>query len=451
MTFMLVFILFCMILFFYLLFDRNILSPTVIGTSMFFVSSLFAFLYSEKWHTDISVNTLLIIITSIMAMGAGEFLIHIMCYKRTQFVTFNTKNDKPIFVKKSTVYFIVLIFSLLLLNYYKETVRIATEAGYKKGGDMLMLFYARIAVLNEKGLYSGRNRLASISFNLLRSLSYLFTYIFLYNKIILKQKKIIYQIFPVLLFIPYLILTTGRTEFIYMITIWIIIGSVFFMQTKSWNPRYTGKIVIIGIVGIGIFLLFFIIAGSFKSNKLTEHAFDSIAFYTGLSIPSLDSYFTKDYPDNSLFGEHTLYGIYYILRKFRFSIPKLYQPFEFATFHNVRGNVFTVIRRYHQDFGFFGLYFMMFFLGFFYSFLFLKFNKTRRNMGLLFYASILSPIVEMSIEERFFMFIVSVSTLYSFLYMYIFFRIFVNKPKHFYNVIFKPAFENTEVQKNEIS
>ena len=424
MMYVLVIMLLAEIIFFYLLFDRNILSPSVIGTAMFFVSSLFAFFYQNKWQTTISSHTVFVIITSLLALGAGECLVHLMNFKRNQFIKVNISAISPIKTSKMLIAGISVLFILLLFNYYRETVKIAKEAGYR--GDGLLLQYARTADLNKFGTFSKRNFLARQSSVIVRSAAYVFSYIFLHNAIFFNKKNFS-QLIPVLLFFPFMLLSTGRTQFIYLIASWIIFGTVFFMQTKAWNPKYTAKIVCFGIIGMLTFLLLFVISGSFKSSRILENALDTIAFYAGLSIPSLDLYFENvPYPPNQIFGEHTLTGIYSVLRHFSDAIPWLYTPWsDFATFHNVRGNVYTVIRRYHQDFGYIGLYMMMFFLGFFYSFLYLKFNRKQKNLGLLLYAMIFAPIVEMSIEERFFMTVVSSGTVYSFFYGSILFRLIV--------------------------
>ncbi len=435
MMYILVILLFCMVVLFYLMFDRNILSPTVIGTGMFFASSLIALLYMEKWQFEISIHTTLIIITSLFSMGAGEFLVHLINYKKNPFIKKDFANGDAIVVKNSYIFILVFIFSVLLFVYYKSTLVMAEEAGYKQGNGLMMLAYARIAVVNTSGEYAKRSSLARWSFTMIKNVAYVFSYIFLYNKVICRKRRIIIQLLPVILFIPYIILSTGRTEFIHLITIWIIVGSCFFMQRNGWNPYYSGKIIRIGALGITIFFIIFTVIGLLKSSHVSESALDTIAFYTGLSIPSLDQYFQNcPYPPNQIFGEHTLYGIYGILKKF-IDLPRLYAPWEFAHFHRVSGNVFTIIRRYHQDYGYFGLYFLMFFLGFFYSFLFLKFKDTRKNMGLLFYAFLFSPIVEFSIEERFFMEIVALPTLQSLFFIWLLFKLFINNSiNNVYNV-----------------
>ena len=309
---------------FFILFDRNILSPSVIGTSMFVVSTLFAVVNVNNWKFTISPLTVLVISISLLFLGAGELFVRFCNYRHSQFRKIEWKPDYTgISVRGATIFFIVAVFGLLLVNYYRETVKLAEQAGYKSNSGLLMLAYARTASLNESGDYESRSRIASYSYTFMQAIAYVFSYIFLYNKIVVGKRRCAKYLLPVLLLFPYI-------------------------------------------------------------------------------------------------------GVYGVLRKFDSSIPKFYAPWaEFPSFNGTRGNVYTIIRRYHQDFGYFGLFFLMFCLGAFYSFLFLRLNSTRKNAGLLVYAFIFSPVVEMSIEERFFMNVISLSTLYMVVFTLLIFRVFI--------------------------
>ena len=408
----------------YIFFDRNILSPSVIATAMFLLSSVIAALNVDIWRFSISPETVIFIIVSLIAFSLGEFLLHLMICRRK--ISKNTNIDnhpfKPSFFFIAIISFVILI---ILFAYYKETLRVAKEAGYKSNqSGALMLAYARVAVLNSKGTYSSRSGLVGIGVMFARATAYVLSYVFLQNKIIYKQKGYFRILVPVILYLPIIVLSTGRTDFIYFITVWLIVGSVFYLKDKKWNPRYSIRIVFFAVIGIILFLTAFVIAGSFKSDKLAKNIFSTISFYSGMSIPSLDYYLVNYVPSNNeVFGEHTLFYLYSILRKFDSSIPKLYAPLEFVSFNGVRGNVYTALRRYFQDFNYLGLFLIMFFLGFLYSYMFARFRNKNNNLGILFYASILAPVVEISIEERFFMMILTPATLYTLFFMFIEFKI----------------------------
>lgn len=214
------------------------------------------------------------------------------------------------------------------------------------------------------------------------------------------------------------------------------------MQKYKWNYKKTLRIIKNAVYSIIFFLGVFILSGSLKSDSIMDNIWHTISFYAGGSIPSLDYYFTEyKAPVNKYFGEHTLFGVYGFLSRYDTSIPRLYKPDVFVSFGSRKkgftGNVYTIIKRYHQDFGYKGLYSMMFFLGVFYSFLFLKTNNTRRKASLLIYAFIFSPVVEMSIEERFFMDIVSLTRIKEVIFLFVLFNFLINPNKVFFRLILK--------------
>jgi oligosaccharide repeat unit polymerase len=180
--------------------------------------------------------------------------------------------------------------------------------------------------------------------------------------------------------------------------IWIILGGIFSQQK---NKKSTWKVLFAGVSGILLFIVIFILAGFFRgwrTNKLS--IWYNISQYTGGSIPALNDYLLNPRPPNGYFGENTLFGIYSLLRKLGFNYPAFYPPYEFTRFYDMGTNVYTAIRRYLEDYGYFGLYLIMMFLGFFYS-LFFLIAKKRNDFLLLLYAGVFFPIVELSIEERF--------------------------------------------------
>jgi oligosaccharide repeat unit polymerase len=405
---------------------------------MFIISVFTAILNINVWKFTIAPVTVVIILTSLIAFGSGEFLVNIMYYKRKQRIRSSviTSNgslkkwcNKAIDNSTIAVLCLCVILGLLMIHYYNETVRIAMIAGYKKGPFMLQ--YAREALFL---LTEPRDRIANFSIIIAEANGYIFSFIFLYNYIFFpKFKRNVVNILPIIIYCLYAILTTGRGDFITLIALWIIIGGTFFMQKNKWHQRYNARIIIYGVLGIVLFLSIFIFAGSFKNATIMENALSTISFYTGLSIPSLNDFIIHPRPQNTYFGQHTLFGVYGILRRIGFDYPQFYVPSEMVSFNGTRGNVYTAIRRYLQDYGYFGLYGIMFSLGFLYSIIFLSVNK-RRNFLLILYAAIFSPIVEIAIEDTFFMNLISVSTIYLVLSMGVSYFSFVNK-KYLYIIL----------------
>lgn len=399
MIWVLLFLLIAFDIFLFILFDRNILSPSVLAVSMFVLSTFVACLNIETWKFTISAYTVVMIMTSLMALGAGEFLVRLFYYKRVQ-----SRNNHiplvPIEVDARFVIFICIILGLLCVHYIQELMRVAMAAGYRKDEGLLFVAYVRKATLRPE-IYGRIDRLAGWSSTIAQIFAYVFLYSICYNKVYFNKFNFLYLI-PVITYLPYTVFTGGRTQFIYIIAFLIVVGGTFYLQKNKWKLKSVLTVIKAGFLGIVFFLCIFIAVGSLKSSTIVETAFSTISFYTGMSIPSLDDYFLNPRPKGEYFGEHVLFGIYGFLREFNPAIPEFYAPYDFVEFNGTSGNVYTAIRRYHQDFGIVGLYGLMFFLGFFYAFFYLLVNK-RSCFGLLLYAYIIAPIVEISIEERFFM------------------------------------------------
>lgn len=423
MIWILLFLLIALDILLFIFFDRNILSPSVLAVSMFVLSTFVACLNINVWKFTISAHTVVMILTSLVALGAGEFTVRLFCYKRKQ----SKKNLIPsaqIELSSMLVMVISIVLILLCIHYLKELMRLAVAAGYKKNEGLLFVAYVRAASLKPE-VYGRIDRLAGWSSTFANVFAYIFLYIICFNKIYFNKFNILY-LMPIITYLPYIVFSGGRTQFIYIIAFLIVVGGTFYLQKNKWRLKSMFKILKTGILGIILFFCIFIAVGSLKSSIFVKKAFSTISFYTGMSIPSLDDYFLNPRPKGEYFGEHVLFGIYNFLREFDDSIPIFYAPYDFVSFNGTSGNVYTVIRRYHQDFGLFGLYGLMFFLGFFYGSFYLLVNK-KACFGLLVYGFIIAPIVEISIEERFFMSIVSHSTFAVIILLYCVFLLCCNK------------------------
>lgn len=423
MIWVLLFLLIAFDIFLFILFDRNILSPSVLAVSMFVLSTFVACLNIETWKFTISAYTVVMIMTSLFALGAGEFIVRLF------YCGWNQKEGieipkEPIEISTPLIICVCVVLCLLCVHYVQELLRLAVAAGYRKDEGLLFVAYVRKATLRPE-IYGRIDRLAGWSSTIAQIFAYVFLYSICYNKVYFNKFNFLYLI-PVITYLPYTVFSGGRTQFIYIIAFLIVVGGTFYLQKNKWKLKSVLTVIKAGFWGIVFFLCIFIAVGSLKSSTIVETAFSTISHYTGMSIPSLDDYFLNPRPKGEYFGEHVLFGIYGFLREFNPAIPEFYAPYDFVEFNGTSGNVYTVIRRYHQDFGILGLYGLMFFLGFFYAYFYLLVNK-QSCFGLLLYGYIIAPIVECSIEERFFMSIVSHSKFAVILLLYIVFVFFTNK------------------------
>lgn len=406
MIYILLFLLILLSLFYYILFCKDILSPSFIATLMFTVSTFVASLNVKKWGFSFDGFTVIVVITTLLSMGFGEVIV------RLNFRRVNAKSclihNKRFILKRQTIFVLFLFFFIGLMGYIYSTIEMAKLSGWRGGKSLIT--YAHYTRLHPE-IYKvlACERIFTWWKNICKIFVYTISFFFLNEILIYKRIRISYLIF-LFLYFCFIVFSGGRTELIYIFVFWVFIGICFYMQTQGWNTKKNIKIFKALLLVVFLFFSLFLLSGSFR-DSISGKIWRVLSLYVGESIPLLDNYFMYPRPADSLFGENTLFGIYRFLRKFTNAIPILYAPYDFTIFDNGEsGNVYTMIRRYHEDFGFLGLYTLSCFLGFIYSF-FLLVVRNRRDWKIIIYAMSLAPIVEISIEERFFMSVIDVGNI----------------------------------------
>lgn len=231
-----------------------------------------------------------------------------------------------------------------------------------------------------------------------------------------------------LLYIPFLILTGGRQQFMYV----ILFALVSFLLVRR---KYFGKgvqslrkeLLLIGIA-IGFFLLSFLGIG-LLNGKVGAAAdfFKSIAHYAGTNISAFDVYINEMLMDDSPYiGTRTFCAVYTFLHNHGFDVPEyLMYIYLFTDFNSVTTNVYTAFYRYIHDFGYLGCGLVVFLLGFFYTFLYRQlYLHGLKNWMILLYSSIVFPIFLMGREERFFNEIVNTARVSFLVGLFVLYKIF---------------------------
>lgn len=204
------------------------------------------------------------------------------------------------------------------------------------------------------------------------------------------------------------------------------------MSDNNWrikNDFKYGKVMIIGVIS---FALVFIVLANNRSGG-GFNVLRSVSVYSGSSVMALDKYISENGISSvaTYFGEETqplLYSITNALKLTSHSATAVMPPVYLG---DDMTNIYTALRRYIHDFGFIGMCFIMFFLGYLYSFLFKRIIKRNgRSLSLIVYAFISYPIIEMSIEERFFSNLLTARTVYCLFYLWFFYRIIYRNGKN---------------------
>ena len=319
----------------------DILSPWVLTCGVFIFSTLVATFNIEEWGFALSPITLIVIIGCLLAFGVGELTVsyafdsrfsHVADIQRSQT---HVTQKKPIHIPFMVLLLIFAFMAAAVLLYFKKTYEISLLAG-NPGGYDLLLKYARDYLLipgNSLGKLYGHLHL------ICKMLEYVFIFVFLYNIVFFKFRPYyLLYLFPLGFYFIIGILGTGRTFFIEILASSVIMGFLFVKQRNNWSNKEAAVFIGFAVGAVAVFLVAFALLGYLKGyyGQLKD-AFDTISYYAGMSIPSLDAYLTSTPTENVIFGEETLYGVHSILRTLGFDLPLFGRPLEFVTFNGTRG------------------------------------------------------------------------------------------------------------------
>lgn len=213
------------------------------------------------------------------------------------------------------------------------------------------------------------------------------------------------------------------------LTIYILLtGAIIYERSQSFHPKAKQKIIIVSLAAGVSFLCLFLLFGFF-TGKVSLHGrspFSIIAHYGGLSAPALSVYLNSTPLESPYIGLTTLWDIYSKLRVLGLSLPQNITFLKFVQFHGINTNVYTAMRRYIEDYGYIGMYLIMYFLGIIYT-AFYRFVEYRSHslFPIAIYAFIALPLVFSINEEIFLAHILRTSNLYQICLMYIFFKVMV--------------------------
>ena len=258
-----------------------------------------------------------------------------------------------------------------------------------------------------------------------------YSFMLLFNGFYSRFKiKDLFLIVPIVLYFPFMIMTTGRMAMMSFGINFFVLGMVLYLKKKGYtfqcNQRAILFLCIAAFVVISLFLLMGFFTGKIANENRT--VFMILAHYAGVSLPAFDKAIHSVYTDNGFIGSTTLIGVYRILGRLGITVPHVDVFLLFVKFDGIDTNVYTAEWRYYKDFGFIGMGAIMWLMGASYS---LFYNKIKYDFvspfAIIVYASIAFPLFLSSIDERFFMDLFGTAIVYQFVLLFILYKAIVCK------------------------
>lgn len=428
----------------YLASHKNILSAWVLAHVMYMVSVFTLFLNYENLKGDISLETVVIIISSIAFIGIGELFVRNVYFKKNQKYYYPSSFELttiPI-TKNKFVFSIVIMTLVCIYDFYSFNVVGSYMGGSDFASKYLLIRSAEVSVSN-----GGEQDFPSVPLGLpmayleffVRILAYFYIFIFLYHKTfkIKNQYRSNYKnLIPVLIYLPICFFTLSRSIFINLFETFGVIYFIMLKQSKhQWNNTKSNLTILKKGAGlIAVFFLIFAFVGTFKDSDVSEDVNGTLTAYAGAGIYGLDEYMKGKYgKDSDYLGQNTLSNVYIILNKFGFNyeMPRYHnEPYVWGK-HGEVSNIVSSPFYLLIDYPLPVVLFIYFLLGAMYSFFMnaLKFGvfKIKDFDGYVISAMVYYSVFMIAITEDFHHNIGSVFV-YSIICVYIIKHYFITKP-----------------------
>lgn len=374
----------------------------------YFLSSFFYLINYEKWGVDISLNTIYIIVLSILIFLIIEvFTMNIIGHK-----SLKSKWDLKyirVSADKNIIVFLINIVSIVSLGYFISSV---TGISIFNISDMLSRYKEMVL---EDGL--DFNFIVNIFVKTTYAFSYIYLYIFINN--IVKEKSIkreIKNMLPIFAGIILTLLLSNRLTLISYLIFFLVALSL--IKNRYYGNQYKPKIknYLTMLLAIIVFFYIFYLLTDFIGRDNSFAFVDYISIYAGSSIPNLDSYFgsantsiTYIYPFQEI-----LPGLINSLSNLGLLSERVTKTLEFRIIgNNLISNVYTGLRRMYSSGGILGIIIFQSVFSLIISTFYYKIKKNSYNhywfgLMLIIFCKVIFTVPLQAIEDQFFINVISI-------------------------------------------
>lgn len=423
----------------YTIFKNDFLTPSFIGSAMFLLSLLLLVFYSKAWGVDWSYKTSLLITFSLICLIGGDIFGRKIAFRPNNNLIYRILNLLGSRFKLSTptefdIGYRINIYKLILINlicilglvvYARESFQmISGYSGYES--TILM----KISDLKRSGMHV--SSLAAQFLTINNAIALVMGYFVIKSGKEFKRFKFkMFYITPILIYLINTLFTSGRSIILNLLIAYFFIWAILYQRRHGVILKSNFKVIKVVIIIFILIITVFYFSGTISGKSYHyNNIFDNIAIYFSSSLYALNNYVVNPsvFNNKEFFGIHTLSGLFTTLRTLGFEIPSSVVSYEYIPCGYIETNIYTALRRYYQDFGYIGIGFIMFFLGYIYTRI-LKVNRSNyfSDIITIMSAYISYPIIFLPIEERFFMEVFSITTIYITVYVVLIYRFLLPK------------------------
>jgi len=395
--------------------EGDLLSPSVVLTSMFAVSTAFAYLMQDEWvWVSYTAEMGRLLIAGVLAFIAGETFVRYVLFRRRRSRPSVGEPPKPRLLSISgwKIGLISALGAALIAWQYREVSRLAVLGGFSGTGNMLTYYRSQVSfTLSDEAL----NPLLVQGLRFIEICGYIGAFVFVNNVFVWRRKlrdNLSYLV-PIALFVAKNLLNSDRGRILWLLSFMVVAAFYLAWQARGWRPpqafRTISRAVVLAVLTMTGFYYLAEVVG--RTTQRTHAAFEYLAIYLGGPIGNFAQYIEEPAPANSFFGEETFLNVYRFADTLGLTeFAKLSQlEFRYVS-PDARGNIYTFFRTLIQDFGVLGMILLSFAIGAFFSWYVLRFIRDREispgsDCAILIYAYLFFLIITASVQNRLFLYL----------------------------------------------
>lgn len=403
----------------------DILQPAVLMTGSMMFSALMAYITMDRWGLPFSVDSYFLLTLAISMFIFGSVFCSCCGFSRCRT---ESKICEYRYEPKLWIVFIVILGMILLaVLSFRELYNLSISLGNNDGYTNIIKTIRPYIEKQTVSLSRWMNYRQTVALALASTFSYMVLFNIFHSKF--KFYDLI-LLLPVVLYIPFMIFTTGRMAMMSFGIFIFVLGTLLYQKSQNYTKKSTYNALVFLVISGILFITFFLFMGFFTGKIASENHNISmiLAHYAGVSLPAFDKAIHTIYTDNGFVGSHTLLGMYRILSRIGMNVPSVDIFLPFVKFNGIDTNVYTAEWRYYLDFGTFGMCAIMWTMGAAYTFFYscIKYSSSSAFF-LILYSSIAFPLFLSSIDERFFLDLFGTAILYDIILILLFKWLIIDK------------------------
>lgn len=346
-----------------LLFNFDVMQPSVILSGVMALSLLLGSLNMQRWELFVGSKTAIVVLTGIIAFIVGGIFTQVNYFRKD---TVNCLYPKNYFLSKLLIIAFTVLVVILAFVSGMEMYNMSLDLGNNDG---VMNMIKTIRYPLERGEIEF-SRWMSYRNIISMSIATVFLYLYIHQSLFGNESKIktLFYLLPVCAVFPFFILSTGRRSIVHFILTACVFAYIFYRQKNGYT--HIVRLKMLKWLGIAFVVsLFCYFSMGFLTGKVSINGrspFIIIAHYGGLSVPALDQFLNSILLENQYIGQNTLMNFYGNLNTLGFNLEKgkSFLPFvQFQGIELITTNVYTVLYRLIADWSYLGMLLVMFIFG----------------------------------------------------------------------------------------